>query len=85
MGLFVLLTPVVGVLVPVASAQHIPVTICHRTGAAGNPFVAITTDNQSIIEAHIGPIAHPPKQGNPDFLLPAGSTADDCKNADPGK
>ena len=84
LGMSVLLATVLIAQAPVASApQHLGVTICHRTGSERNPFTVITPDNQSIIEAHIGPIAHPPKNGNPDFLLPfPGGTVDDCGNAD---
>jgi hypothetical protein len=82
-GLFVLLVPVINALMPVAYA-HLGVTICHRTGSASNPYRVITPDNQSILEAHIGPIAHPPKNGNPDFLLPfPNGTVAQCRADDP--
>ena len=82
LGSLVLLVPVLNMLTPVASAG-LGVTICHRTGSA-HGFVVITPDNQSIIEAHIGPIAHPPKNGRFDFLLPfPNGTKDDCREGEP--
>jgi hypothetical protein len=67
-GLVVLLAPVLTVLVPVVSAQHVAVTICHRTGSSSNPFVIITTDNNAIIQAHLGTSPHPPLGGRADVL-----------------
>jgi hypothetical protein len=82
--MFGFLTAMLVAQAPVASApQHLGVTICHRTGSSGNAFVVITPDNQSIIEAHIGPIAHPPKGGRTDFLLPfPNGTKAQCQDAD---
>lgn len=82
-------------LVPVTLAYHEDgkVTVCHRTGSAGNPFVTITTDNSGTLAAHLGNYdaahaafgpPHPPKNGNPDFFLPfPGGTEEQCKDADP--
>jgi hypothetical protein len=84
LGLFVLLMPVIDAVTAAASAG-LNVTICHRTGSASNPFNVISPSNTSIIEAHIGPIAHPPKNGNPDLLLGfAGGTEADCVRCDNG-
>ncbi len=82
LGFFVLALPVVNALVPVAYAG-LPVTICHRTGSASNPYRVISPDNQSILEAHIGPVAHPPRNGRPDILLPfPNGTVEQCRAAD---
>lgn len=84
-------------LVPVTLAYHDEgkVTVCHRTGSDKNPYVAITTDNDGTLSAHLGNTIpgheefgdpHPPR-GNEtryDFYLPIpNGTAEDCKKGDP--
>jgi len=63
----------VGTLVAAAVpsfAAH-KVTICHRTGSSTNPYVVITI-SRNALSAHIGPDAHPPKDGREDFIKEPG-------------
>lgn len=75
---------------PIALADpgNLGVTICHRTGSAGNPYIANTPSSVGQLSAHINldPTnpPHPPKDGREDFVLPfPGGTEDDCAKADP--
>jgi hypothetical protein len=74
--------------VPMAFADKLPVTICHRTGSDSSPYHAITPSNAGVVAAHVGdPIGtgHVTK-GLHDFLLPfGGGTDEDCAKNDPGK
>lgn len=45
-------------------------TICHRTASDKNPYVLITINN-SALPAHIGPDAHPAKNGREDYVASA--------------
>lgn len=48
-----LLTTAIGINAQSAGAGHQPVTICHRTGAATNPYVVITIDAEGVVNGHI--------------------------------
>jgi hypothetical protein len=50
LGLLTLL--VVGTFTMVYAA-HFPITICHATGSASNPYVTITVDDQAALNGHI--------------------------------
>jgi len=73
---------------PVAFAEKLPVTICHRTGSDDHPYHAITPSNAGVVSAHVGDpegTGHVTK-GLHDFLLDFGNgTDEDCAKADPGK
>jgi hypothetical protein len=40
--------------VPMAFADKLPVTICHRTGSDSSPYHAITPANAGVVAAHVG-------------------------------
>lgn len=73
---------------PVALADKLPVTICHRTGSDAHPFNAITPSNEGVFNNHVGdPVGtgHTTQDGLHDFVLGPGATDEDCAKADPGK
>lgn len=63
-----------GVLVSGGAALATPqgkVAICHRTASDSNPYVLITV-NENAVSAHIGPDAHPAKNGREDYFASPG-------------
>lgn len=72
--------------VPVAFAgsPHVAVTFCHRTGSETNPYVVITTDDDAWNRAHSNVTgSHPTLNGNDDFIVPEGTTKDQCDAKNP--
>ena len=67
---------------PDANGSH-KVGICHRTGSDTNPYVYIVVD-VAAIPAHLGPDAHPEKDGRTDLGPFAPGENSSCDNGEGG-
>lgn len=62
---------VLALAAPAGAAPQGKVSICHRTASNSNPYVLIRI-NENAVSAHIGPDAHPAKNGREDYFASEG-------------